>query len=75
MQQQVSNQEQARHAIPIQNDANRLESNPNYSNSRSAYWANASINPDTGASMEYRHLLKSLKHGMTWTMSFANELG
>ena len=39
------------------------------------YWANAIIDPDTGASMEYRHLIKSPKHQAAWTRSFANEIG
>jgi hypothetical protein len=39
------------------------------------HWANAIIDSDTGASMEYRHLIKSDKHKLTWTRSFANELG
>ena len=38
-------------------------------------WANAIIDPDTGASMEYRHLIKSDKHRPAWLLSFANELG
>lgn len=39
------------------------------------HWANAIIDKDTGAAMEYRHLMKSAKHRPTWTRSFANELG
>lgn len=39
------------------------------------HWANAIIDPDTGASMEYRHLMKSSKHEKEWKKSFANELG
>ena len=38
-------------------------------------WANAIIDPATGAAMEYRHLVKSEKHKAVWTHSFANELG
>ena len=37
--------------------------------------ANAIIHPLTGASMEYRHLIKSPTHKETWTQYFANELG
>jgi hypothetical protein len=32
------------------------------------------IDPDTGASMEYRHLMKSPAHKQQWTRSFSNEL-
>ncbi len=39
------------------------------------HWANAIIDPSTGASMEYRHLIKSPKHAKDWEHSFANELG
>ena len=39
------------------------------------HWANAIIDPDTGASMEYRHLMKSPKHATEWQKSFSNELG
>jgi hypothetical protein len=39
------------------------------------HWANSIIDPDTGASMEYRHLIKSPKHEKDWKRSFANELG
>jgi hypothetical protein len=38
-------------------------------------WANAIIDPDTGASMEYRHLIKDPKHTTGWTCSFTSELG
>jgi hypothetical protein len=38
-------------------------------------WAHAVIDPDTGASLEYCHLIKSDKHRDTWLKSFANELG
>jgi hypothetical protein len=38
------------------------------------HWADTIIDPDTGASMEYRHLLKSPKHCKAWVTSFANEL-
>jgi hypothetical protein len=49
-QQQASQHEQAHHVITIQNDANRLETPniPTY-----VHWANAIIDPSTGASMEY----------------------
>jgi hypothetical protein len=30
---------------------------------------------DTGAAMEYRHLMKDPKHSPTWIRSFANEIG
>jgi hypothetical protein len=33
------------------------------------------IDPDTGATMEYRHLIKSPKHKDEWAHSFANKLG
>jgi hypothetical protein len=39
------------------------------------HWACSIINPDTGATMEYRHLIKSDKHKAAWAHSFANELG
>jgi hypothetical protein len=39
------------------------------------HWAHAIIDPDTGAAMEYRHLIKSSRHKIVWTRSFANELG
>jgi hypothetical protein len=39
------------------------------------HWACAIIDPDTGATMEYRHLIKSDKHRAAWAHSFANELG
>ena len=39
------------------------------------YWANAIIDPISGASMEYRHLIKSPKYKVPWTNSFSNELG
>ena len=38
------------------------------------HWANAIIDPISGASMEYRHLIKSPKHKAPWTTSFSNEL-
>jgi hypothetical protein len=38
-------------------------------------WANAIIDPNTGASMEYSDLMKSPKHTTAWTKSFLNELG
>jgi hypothetical protein len=41
----------------------------------STHWANAIIDPDTGASMEYWHLIKSPKHREKWIHSFANEFG
>jgi hypothetical protein len=37
-------------------------------------WANAIIDPDTGASMEYWHLIKRTKHEKDWKGSFSNEL-
>ena len=39
------------------------------------HWANAIIDPISGASMEYRHLIKSPKHKVPWNTSFSNELG
>ncbi len=39
------------------------------------HWANAIIDPDTGASMEYRHLVKSPRHQKAWIRSFSNEIG
>ena len=38
------------------------------------HFANAIIDPITGASMEYRHLIKSLTQKEIWTRSFANKL-
>jgi hypothetical protein len=71
-QQTTSNQEQAHHVITIQDDTTCLSA-PTMQ--PEVHWANAIIDPDTGASMEYRHLLKSPKHREDWTKSFANELG
>jgi hypothetical protein len=70
-QQQASNQEQAHHVITIKDDTNRLATPPIPTED---HWANAIIDAGTGASMEYRHLLKSLKHCAAWATSFANEL-
>jgi hypothetical protein len=39
------------------------------------YFANAIVDPDTGQSLEYRHLIKYEKMKLKWTRSFANELG
>jgi hypothetical protein len=39
------------------------------------HWACSIIDPDTGATMEYRHLIKSPKHKDDWAHSFANEIG
>ena len=39
------------------------------------HWANAIIDPISSASIEYRHLIKSLKHKVPWTTSFSNKLG
>ena len=39
------------------------------------HWANAIIDPISGASMEYRHLINIPKHKVTWNISFSNELG
>jgi hypothetical protein len=38
-------------------------------------WANTIIDPDTGASMEYRHLIKPPKYSKIWAHSFSNEIG
>jgi hypothetical protein len=38
-------------------------------------WANSIIDPETGASLEYRHFLKIPAKAAAWTHSFANELG
>jgi hypothetical protein len=38
-------------------------------------WANTIIDPDTGASMEYRHLIKHPKYSKLWAHSFSNEIG
>jgi hypothetical protein len=38
------------------------------------HFANAIINPDTGALLEYCHLIKSPKHKEDWTQSFSNKL-
>jgi hypothetical protein len=38
-------------------------------------WANTIIDPDTGASMEYRHLIKHPKYSKLWEHSFSNEIG
>ena len=40
-----------------------------------SHWANTIIDPISGASMEYRHLVKIPKHKVPWTTSFSNELG
>jgi hypothetical protein len=39
------------------------------------HWACSIIDPDTGATMEYRHLIKSPKDKDDWAHSFANEIG
>jgi hypothetical protein len=39
------------------------------------HWACSIIDPDTGATMEYCHLIKSPKHKDEWAHSFANEIG
>jgi hypothetical protein len=39
------------------------------------HWACSIIDPDTGATMEYRHLIKSPKHKDEWAHSFANKIG
>jgi hypothetical protein len=39
------------------------------------HWACSIIDPGTGATMEYRHLIKSPKHKVDWAHSFANEIG
>ena len=36
---------------------------------------NAVINPDTGAAMEYRHLIKNTLTEIFWDQSMANEFG
>jgi hypothetical protein len=38
-------------------------------------WADAIIDPDTGSSIQFRHLIKSTKHEKAWKRSFSNELG
>jgi hypothetical protein len=63
------NDEEANHIVTIDNTDILSTKEP------ATQWANAIIDPDTGASMEYRHLLKSPKHCKAWTHSFANELG
>ena len=40
-----------------------------------SHWANTIIDPISGASMEYRHLVKIPKHRVPWTTSFSNKLG
>lgn len=37
--------------------------------------AHAVTHPDTGNTMEYRHLIKNPKTSARWTRSFANKLG
>jgi hypothetical protein len=39
------------------------------------HWACSIIDPDTGATMEYRRLIKSPKHKDAWAHSFVNEVG
>jgi hypothetical protein len=39
------------------------------------HWAYSIIVPDTGTTMEYRHLIKIPKHQDVWGHSFAIELG
>ena len=39
------------------------------------HWSNAIIDPISGASMEYIHLIKSPKHKVPWTTSLSNKLG
>jgi hypothetical protein len=38
-------------------------------------WANTIVDPDTGTSMEYRHLIKHPKYSKIWAHSFSNEIG
>jgi hypothetical protein len=38
-------------------------------------WANTIIDPETGASMEYRHFIKHPKYSNIWSTSFSNEIG
>ena len=40
-----------------------------------AHWSNAIIDPISGASMEYMHLVKIPNHTIPWTTSFTNQLG
>jgi hypothetical protein len=40
-----------------------------------SHWAYAIIDPDTGASLEYQHLVSNKKSRALWQRSFANELG
>jgi hypothetical protein len=71
-QQQAATHEQAHHVITLQDDVS-LPATTRIPTE--VHWANTIIDPDTGASIEYRHLLKSPKHCKAWTTSFANELG
>jgi hypothetical protein len=77
-----------RHIIPIKHSANLITtmlSNNHKINvdltfkpritTDTNHWACAIIDPDTGATMAYRHLIKSDKHREAWAHSFANELG
>jgi hypothetical protein len=38
-------------------------------------WVNTIIDPATGASMEYRHLIKHPKYSKIWAQLFSNEIG
>jgi hypothetical protein len=41
----------------------------------SMHMANAVIDPETGKTLEYRHLMERAEYKTQWTQSFANELG
>jgi hypothetical protein len=71
-QQRVPNQEQGHNVITTKDKDNIPEQTPIAIGSTLGQYDNQ---PRHGASMEYRHLLKSWKHCMAWTTSFANEVG
>jgi hypothetical protein len=79
VQQQTPNKHRypRRHTVPYtQEEINTVENIILPQNEPTIHhWANAIIDPDTGASMEYRHLIKSPKHKKAWKHLFSNELG
>ena len=56
--------------------AHLLHHNEQHSNeTTSEHFIGAVLDDDTGAVLEYRHLIKSEKYRSIWVHSFANELG
>jgi hypothetical protein len=68
-----STQEEANHIVTINKNIPSISHSIHQASKQE--WANAIIDPETGASLEYRHLLKIPTKVAAWTHSFANELG